>query len=283
MWVGCALFVWCLVGWAALGVVFARRRLRLLPVAASPGPVELPLYGLAFLCGGRRRVAQAALAVLWRAGLIGVENDRIVLTGTAATATETYDPVEQAALAACRPGRSVRPRRVEKRTKRSVAVRRIGDALARRGLIVHPARRARVETWLSTLILLAEGAAFFAMAALVVWESGHNDQAGMASAVAAGAVLPAVLTLARSGAQPLPTGPTDEGRRVISEQATPAGGTSDHQGPQTLSALRRAAALRAVAIHGPSSPGMPLDLARVLRRAEPSTWRPDDPAGLGGL
>lgn len=267
MWLGLAVGAWILLVGTALGRWLARGRLRRFPVAEREQRTAVPVHAYAFLCGGRRRTAQTAMTALYLAGLIEVRRGRIVRTEAN---HDVPDPVAAAALAACRPGRPEHPRGVEKRTKRSAPVGRIGDSLARDGLVTHPGLLARIEAWERALLLAAFFAAFLAMTALMVWDVRDSDQAGLAAAAAAPPGALAMVLLART--RPLSTGPTSEGRRAIEEQPLPPREDGPH-----------ARTLHGVACDGPRSPRMPADLARVLRRPEPSAWQPDDPAGLGGL
>ncbi|MFD4829008.1 TIGR04222 domain-containing membrane protein [Streptomyces uncialis] len=269
MWLGLAVGAWILLVGAALGRSRARRRLRRFPVAERERRTAVPVHAYAFLCGGRRRTAQTAMTALYLAGLIEVRRGRIVRTGAHHDVPDP-DPVAVAALAACRPGRPERPRGVERRTKRSAPVSRIGDSLARDGLVTHPGLLARIEAWERAMLLAAFFSAFLAMTALMVWDVRRSDQAGLAAAVAAPPGALAMAVLART--RPLPNGPTSEGRRAIEEQPLPPREDGPH-----------ARTLHGVASDGPRSPLMPDGLARVLRRSEPSAWQPDDPAGLGGL
>ncbi|MFD3762698.1 TIGR04222 domain-containing membrane protein [Streptomyces sp. NPDC058622] len=271
MWIGLTIGVWILLGVGLLVQWVLRRRLRAFRGVVPDPPPRLDVYGYAYLCGGRRRTAQTALAALHLAGRITVEKDRIVLTGHVGA----RHPVEAAALAACMdPGRfrgPLWPRRAEKRTKRSIAVRRVGEALARDGLIRHPVLRRRVENWgvvLAMVLLLVVTA--LGMSAVIVEEvSGHWAPGQPAAVVTWFAGLALVFT-GFKGQEP--DGPTPEGARLIEEQRVPSKADGPH-----------GEALRRVACEGTSAEGMPTDLSRLLYRAPASTFQPDGGPGLGGL
>ncbi|MFI5863752.1 TIGR04222 domain-containing membrane protein [Streptomyces sp. NPDC051546] len=272
MWIGLTIGVWTLFGAGLLGQWVLRRKLRRFRgVVPDPLP-RLDVYAYAYLCGGRRRTAQTALAALHLTGRITVELDRIVLTGASAGSGH---PVEEAALAACTdPGRfprPPRPRRAEKRAKHSSAVRQVGEALARDGLIRPPVLHQRAESWgpaTATSLLLVASA--LGISAAIVEGVSHRWAPGQPAAVITWfACMALVLAGFRT---PEPGGPTPEGSRVIEEQRDPA----ESDGPD-------GPALRRVAFDGPAAQGMPADLSRLLYRAPPSTFQPDGGPGLGGI
>ncbi|MET9697852.1 TIGR04222 domain-containing membrane protein [Streptomyces sp. NPDC006529] len=271
MWIGLTAGMWILLGAGLLVQGVLRRRLRVFRGVVPDPPPRLDVYAYAYLCGGRRRTAQTALAALHLAGRITVQEDRIVLAGPAGAP----HPVEAAALSACRdPGRFRRPlspRRAEKRTKHSLAVRRVGEILARDGLIRHPVLRKRAETWgaILAMVLLLTPTTLGMSAAIIADVSGHWAP-GQPAAVVTWFAVPALVFTCFKG--PEPDGPTPEGAPLIEEQRAPSTADGSH-----------GEVLRRVAREGTSTEGMPADLSRLLRREPASTFQPDGGPGLGGL
>ncbi|MFD3834251.1 hypothetical protein, partial [Streptomyces sp. NPDC058621] len=144
--------------------------------------------------------------------------------------------------------------------------RRVGDDLAGSGLITSPRLLARVDSWSMTVALVAGAAGVLLAVMTVLWELRHTGQTNRTGVIIVAAfpcvLLPVVV-------KPPPAGRTAAGLRALQEQPPPTG--------------RNAVLLHKVAAEGLRAPGVPEDLARALRRPEPSTFQPSGGAGLGGL
>ncbi|MFD7733645.1 TIGR04222 domain-containing membrane protein [Kitasatospora phosalacinea] len=141
----------------AVAAVFNRRSRRVADPKGLPGR-GLPLLDVAFLAGGPARVVDTALVRMEREGRVVVSRARRVTV----TSDRTSDPVERVLVTAVggRAGRDLSVLRSS--VAGSPEVQRIGDGLAARGLLRHPAAlraawRARKLVVLALLVTLVLG------------------------------------------------------------------------------------------------------------------------------
>ncbi|GLW52581.1 TIGR04222 domain-containing membrane protein [Kitasatospora phosalacinea] len=141
----------------AVAAAFNRRSRRVTDPQGLPGR-GLPLLDVAFLAGGPARVVDTALVRMEREGRVVVSRARRVTV----TSDRTSDPVERVLVTAVggRAGRDLSVLRSS--VVGSPEVQRIGDGLAARGLLRHPAAlraawRARKLVVLALLVTLVLG------------------------------------------------------------------------------------------------------------------------------
>ncbi|MGW4508183.1 TIGR04222 domain-containing membrane protein [Streptomyces sp. NPDC004436] len=272
MWMALAGVAWVAAAGTAGGLVLALWRHRAFRPRRPERPEPLGPYAYACLCGGRRRVAQTALAALHHDGRIAVKGRGSIVradpaepsgSGALRGGSAEGERVEAAALAVCRRGRGVPALKAETRIRRSRAVRGVAEALAQEGLLPHPVLVDRIRAWTRAVggaLLLTSG---IALAALFVRARDGDGRAGLAGLLALAAFL---FLFALLCVLPEPRrGPTGAGRRA-------AGARAPSPGP-----------LIEVAEAGWASAGMPYELRSALWRPSRGSFVPDDPPGLGGL
>ncbi|MER5929479.1 TIGR04222 domain-containing membrane protein [Streptomyces sp. NPDC002054] len=253
MIVACVLLLWLAVlgstGWAALGIRRARG-------AALPGPAPLDLSEAAFLTGGPRRVADAALVSLCYDGRMMIGGPGIVQVRTGARGN---DPGERAVLEVFGSAVSGALHPLRSAAQTHPAVRETGEGLAARGMLITPGALSRWRTWTAVQAMLC-------ILGLPVL--------GVLAAIAPGpavAALPALLL----------------GVVAAVVLAVQAGGRATKAGRQALEAYRRAYGSSAdprvaVALKGPLAVPDPLLRTQLIRGSAGPRRGPSGPRAAHG-
>ncbi|MFF1508124.1 TIGR04222 domain-containing membrane protein [Streptomyces sp. NPDC058326] len=116
---------------------------RVVRTRRAPGGAVHDRYEAAFLNGGPARVVDTALAALQADGRLAVGGPGIV----AVVRPTAYDPVERAVLQAHAAAPHGALHHLRLAVMRHPAVQEIGEGLAARGLVVHPAVRRTTVRW----------------------------------------------------------------------------------------------------------------------------------------
>ncbi|MGW6270955.1 TIGR04222 domain-containing membrane protein [Streptomyces sp. NPDC055060] len=220
-----------LVAASSAGLLLGVARIRQVAPAqpdARHGAVFDPLEA-AFLAGGPGRVADAAIAALHEDGGLVVAFPGIVEIRTA----EARNPVEAAVLQAGADAPSGALHRLRIGVMRSPAVQEIGDALARRGLLVRPEALARLRRrTVRHHVLSVVG--FFVVIAVIAVEDGDGPSWDPVSASTITLIVAWLLgvLVGRLGSRATRTRVTATGRTALAEYRAAgahAPGTAAHR------------------------------------------------------
>ncbi|MFD3535626.1 TIGR04222 domain-containing membrane protein [Streptomyces sp. NPDC058664] len=131
--------LYCLAGATGIALLVTR----VVRARRGPGGPVHDRYEAAFLNGGPARVVDTALAALQADGRLAVGGPGIV----AVVRPTAYDPVERAVLQAHAAAPHGALHHLRLAVMRHPAVQEIGEGLAARGLVVHPAVRRTTVRW----------------------------------------------------------------------------------------------------------------------------------------